>query len=90
MFVIFHHPVRFDHLIDGEDLLDDRHNAAIDKFRQCTPGEFGNDLGFFRYRSGAQHRADDLLALDHHQRQIELGLDAGDDTDDDQLALVGE
>ncbi len=31
-----------------------------------------------------------MLALDHHQGEVEFGLDPADDADDDQPALVGE
>ena len=63
---------------------------AVGEFRQGAAGEFGHDLPLFRHRPRAQHAADDLLALDHHQGQVQLGLDAAGDADDHQSALVAQ
>ena len=90
MLVLFHHPVGVDDLVDREDLFDDRHDAAVGKFREGGPGELGDDLAFVRDRPGAQDRADDLLALDHHQGEVEFGLDAADDADTDQAPGIAE
>ena len=90
MFIFFHHPVRFYDLIDGKYFFNDRHDGAVGELGQRAPGELGDNFGFLRDWTGAQHRADDLLALDHHQGEVEFSLDAADYTDADHFPLVAE
>jgi len=90
MTILFHHPVRFDDFVQGKDLFNDRHDSPVGKLRQSRPGELGDYVGLVLDRTGAEHRADDLLPLDHHQGKIELRLDAADDADDHQPAGIAE
>ena len=46
MFILFHHAMGFDDLVDAESFLNDRHNGAICEFWQGTLGEFSDNLGF--------------------------------------------
>ena len=41
-------------------------------------------------RPGAQHRADDALALDHQAADVELGLGAAEQADDHEAAVERE
>src|SRR5512133_3747745 len=88
--VLLHHPVGLDDLVEREDLLDDGDDGPVGELRQRGPRELGDDLGLVLHRARAEHGADDLLPLDHHERQVQLRLDAGDDADDDEPARVAE
>lgn len=44
MLILFHHPMGFHHLINREDLFDDRYDSPVGELGQGGFGELGHDL----------------------------------------------